>query len=134
MTALPQPEITNTSRPHWDALREGCLRFQRCSRCTHAWLPPRDACPVCLSPNPNWENSAGSGKVISFVIYHVAYSDAFKDRLPYNVSLIELDEGFRILSNIIECPDGSRIRIGDRVTLAIETDGELSLARFKLVQ
>ena len=60
-------------------------------------------CPYCLSTNTRLFNSSGRGKVYSFVVYHVAYHPSFKDDLPYVVALVDMEEGFRLLTNIIGC-------------------------------
>ncbi|MFO1269919.1 MAG: OB-fold domain-containing protein, partial [Rubrivivax sp.] len=104
---LPQPEITEVSRPYWQALREGRLVFQRCG-CGHAWLPARSECPVCLASaasNARWEQASGRGTLVSWVVYHTAYHPAFESRLPYNVALVQLAEGPRLLTNIIDGPE-----------------------------
>ena len=126
---LPKPEPTELTRPYWHALREGHLVFQRCS-CGHAWLPARRHCPVCLKPEPAWERAAGTGRLLSWVVYHTVYHPAFADRLPYNVALVELDEGPRLLTNIV---DGNDTLTADaRVRLQIEFQGDVALARFRL--
>ena len=88
--SFPLPEPTPLSQPYWDALSDGRLTFQHCGKCGHNWLPPRAECPECLGPEWDWQAASGKGRVISWVIYHHAYHDAFKDRLPYNVALVEL--------------------------------------------
>src|SRR4026207_2505271 len=102
--SFPLPEPTPLSQPYWDALKHGRLTFQRCRNCGHAWLPPRAECPECLASEPERATAAGKGRVISGVIYHHAYHETFKERLPYNVALVELDEGPRLITNIVN-PD-----------------------------
>jgi uncharacterized protein len=130
--SAPAPEISTVSAPYWDGLRAGRLLYQRCRRCRHAWLPPREACPNCLSPDPEWQESAGRGTVVSWVVYHVAYHEAFKERIPYDVTLVELDEGPRLLTNVVDSDAGRRLAVGTAVRLKIEREGDLALARFCL--
>ena len=126
---LPKPEPTELSRPFWDALRDGHLVFQRC-RCGHAWLPARRHCPRCLDPEPRWERASGKATLVSWVIYHTAYHPAFESRLPYNVALIQLVEGPRLLTNIV---DPNEALVADApVELKIEWQGDAALARFRL--
>lgn len=128
---LPKPEATELSRPYWDALREGRLMIQRCG-CGHAWLPARAACPSCLAPEPRWVSASGRGTLVSWVVYHVAYHPAYESRLPYNVALVALDEGPRLLTNIV---DGHAALTPDApVELAVEWEGDTALARFRLQQ
>ncbi len=126
---FPTPELTDINRPYWQALEEGYLAFQRCT-CGHSWLPPRRHCPVCLSSDASWVRARGTGTLVSWVTYHTAYHPAFKDRLPYKVALVQLDEGPRMLTNIVGPCDALQ---GDaRVTLAIERESNFALPRFKL--
>jgi uncharacterized OB-fold protein len=126
---LPKPEPTDLSRPFWDALREGHLVVQRCN-CGHAFLPARRHCPACLKPDPAWERASGKGMLVSWVVYHTAYHPAFEARLPYNVALVQLAEGPRLLTNIVDPLDSLR---GDApVELKIEWEGDTALARFRL--
>lgn len=126
---LPKPEPTALSRPYWDALKEGRLLIQRCG-CGHAWLPARRHCPSCLKPDPGWEQASGRGTLVSWVIYHQAYHPAFQARLPYNVALVQLAEGPRLLTNVVDPNDALS---GDApVELKIEWEGDVALARFRL--
>ena len=126
---LPKPGPTELSRPFWDALRDGHLVFQRCG-CGHAFLPARRHCPACLRPDMKWERASGKGRLVSWVVYHTAYHPAFESRLPYNVALVELAEGPRLLTNIV---DPNEALVADAlVQLKIEWEGDTALARFRL--
>ena|SRR5436305_740853 len=127
---FPVPEPTPLSQPYWDALRQGRLTFQCCRKCGHAWLPPRAECPECLTAEWAWAQASGNGRVISWVIYHHAYHEAFRDRLPYNVALVELDEGPRLITNIVNPQAG--IKAERPVRLHIEDEHGVALARFAL--
>jgi uncharacterized protein len=118
--------------PFWNALRAGRLEFQRCRECSAAWLPPQAQCPNCWKAAWDWEPASGSGRLISWVIYHRAYHPAFIDRLPYNVAVVELKEGPRVLTNIVS---GAReFTIDAPVELRIEREGDLALARFAICE
>jgi uncharacterized OB-fold protein len=132
--SFPEPDITPLNQPYWDGLKQGELRFQRCKSCGNCWLPARESCPKCLAAEPEWRASSGRGKIVSWVVYHTAYHDAFADRVPYDVTLVELDEGPRLLTNIVNGGRGAHLSIDAAVKLAIEREGELALARFKLVE
>ena len=126
---LLKPDITDLNRPYWDGLREGRLRVQRCG-CGHAWLPARRECPSCLRDGARWEDCSGRGSVLSWVVYHTAYHEAFAARLPYNVALVELEEGPRLITNIVDANDALR---GDApVVLCVEREEGQALARFRL--
>lgn len=128
MTDFPQPDITEVNAPFWDGLKSGELRMQVCEN-QHRWLPARDICPHCLSSSVSFVAASGRAKVISWVIYHTAFHDAFKDRVPYNVSLIELEEGPRLISNVLADP--SALTAEMPVSLVIQQEGDLSVARFQ---
>ena len=126
---LPKPEPTELSRPFWEALRDGHLVFQRCGS-GHAFLPARRDCPACLRPDAQWERASGKGHLVSWVVYHTAYHPGFESRLPYNVALVELAEGPRLLTNIV---DPNEALVADApVELKIEWEGDAALARFRL--
>lgn len=130
--AFPQPDANPISALYWAALRDGRLSYQHCSHCGHDWLPPREACPNCLQPSPEWRDASGRATVVSWVVYHTAYDPAFKDRLPYDVTCVELAEGPRLLTNVVDSDAGRRLSLGAPVQLAIEYEGDLALARFRL--
>lgn len=127
MNEYPLPEVTPLSEPYWAALGQGHLAFQRCG-CGHAWLPPREECPRCLAADYTWERAGGDGRLLSWVVYRTAYHPAFKDRLPYVVAVVELDEGPRLITNIV--PSASALAIDMPVRLAIERENGFALARF----
>ncbi len=127
---VPAPERDALNAPYWDGLASGVLTFQRCKSCGHAWLPPRSDCPGCLSSDCVWESAAGGAKLISWVVYHVAFHPAFANRLPYNVAVVELDEGPRLISNVVGVEDAETLKIDQRLQLVIEDEGGTAVARF----
>lgn len=132
MTApIPTPERTAVSEPYWTGLAEGRLQFQRCAKCGHAWLPPRGECPSCLGDTWSWERASGHGRLISWVVYHIAYHEAFADRLPYNVAIVELTEGPRLITNIVNPTEKGGLTADRPVELAIEREHGIALARFR---
>lgn len=118
------------AREFWDALRSGRLQFQRCRECASAWLPPRDQCPRCWKSSWDWDVASGSGRLVSWVVYHRPFHPAFTHRVPYNVSIVQLDEGPRLVTNVNS--DGEPLRIDAPVDLSVEEDGGVVLARFTL--
>lgn len=132
-TGIELPEAGPLLSAYRDSLAEGNLSFQRCARCANAWLPPRDACPACLSPDWAWEVASGRARVLSWVVYHRAYHPAFADRVPYNVAVVELDEGPRLVTNIVGVEAGEGLAIEMPVELQAEREGDLPVARFRRV-
>jgi len=127
--ASPVPEIDSINEPHWLGLKSGVLRYQACA-CGHSWLPPRAFCPHCLGADWAWREASGKGKIVSWVVYHTAYHPAFKDKLPYNVAIVELEEGPRLITNILDAND--RLSVDAQVRLEIDTSRETPLAQFRL--
>jgi uncharacterized OB-fold protein len=125
---VPVPTITETNRPYWEGLAQGRLRFQRCDACGNTWLPPR-----CLSPDTRWQDASGRATVVSWVVYHTAYADHLKSRVPYDVTLVELEEGPRLLTNIVDSDSGRRLAYGTPVFLEIETEDSVAIPRFRLL-
>jgi uncharacterized OB-fold protein len=116
---------------YWSALEQGRLCFQHCRTCANNWLPARTECPRCWSVDWTWEQSAGEGRVVSWVVFHTAFHEAFKSRLPYNVAVVELVEGPRLVTNLIE-PFKQDEVVDQPCRLIIEKDHNRALPRFRL--
>lgn len=129
MGEFPAPQRTPFNTPFWQGLEEGRLLFQRCRACGHAWLPAREECPECLRPDAEWTPASGSAKLISWVVYHTAFDDWFKDRVPYTVAIVELAEGPRMITNIV---GDQALRAEMPLRLVIEREAGIALARFGL--
>ncbi|MBS1862092.1 MAG: OB-fold domain-containing protein [Actinobacteria bacterium] len=113
--------MTESPPGPWSGYQEGLargeLRFQRCGECGRAVFYPRLLCPFCGSADPAWETAAGGGTVYATTTMRP------RDEAPYHVCLVDLDEGFRMMSRVDGvAPDA--VRIGDRLRLLIvEEDG-----------
>jgi uncharacterized OB-fold protein len=127
----PLPAITSLNQPYWDALKRRELRMQKCDGCGRIWYPPSPLCPGCWSRKFTWTQLSGRGKINTWVIFHQAYFHSYEQDIPYNVVEVELDEGPRILTNLIGLPNGD-IRAGLPVEIVFDdvTD-EITLAKFK---
>ncbi len=130
---LPTPLRDALNAPYWESLERGILNFQRCKACGHSWLPARSECPNCLGDEWGWRPAAGGAKLISWVVYHMAYHPAFANRLPYTVAVVELDEGPRMISNILQAENAGQLQVDQRLRLAIENEGGTAVPRFALV-
>ncbi len=97
----PLPPIDELSRPFWDAARAGELRLPGCKACQHLRAQFERWCPRCGSDQFDWVRLSGRGTVWSHVAFHRMYFKAFEDDLPYGVALVELEEGPRLISNIV---------------------------------
>jgi uncharacterized OB-fold protein len=99
---LPQPSIE--TEPFWASVQERKLVMPRCDACGAVAFPPTVACMKCSGTAFTWSEMSGNGTVYSFVVYHRVYHPAFADKVPYVVAVIDLDEGPRIISNIVDVP------------------------------
>ena len=115
------------------ALRAGRLEYQRCTACGHAWLPERAACPSCLSPDAVREVASGRAKIVSWIVYHRAYADHLADAVPYNVAIVALEEGPRMITSILDGPPEGDLRVGQVVMAEIDPGGDVALCRFRTV-
>ncbi len=118
---VPSPDLD--SQPYWDATREHRLVLQRCASCSQFWFYPRARCPHCWSPDFTWEEVSGLGTVYSFTVIRRAPTPAFTPAVPYVVALIDLDEGPRVMSNVLGL-DVADVRIDLRVRVAWEDIGD----------
>ena len=127
----PLPNPTVEAQPFWDYCKKHELRMQKCSQCDHIRYPSSIVCPKCHSMKAEWVRLSGKGKVFSFTIFQYVYNKAFSDDIPYVAASIELEEGTRMLSNIIRCkPDDIRIDMPVEVEFEDVTD-ECTLPKFK---
>ena len=96
---LPVPSVE--SKPFWNGCKEHRLLLPRCSQCASHWFPPSALCPKCLSAEWEWVPSKGKGKIFSFGVYHRVYHKGFEAEVPYVVAIVQLEEGPRLVSNIL---------------------------------
>lgn len=126
----PLPMPTEESAPFWEGTRRGELRAQRCDDCGHLRWPPAALCPICLSGRHEWVRLSGRGKVHSWIVVHKSQHPAFWGD-PFNVAIVELDEGPRLHTNLVDV-DLAAIRIGLPVEVAFDPQNdEITLPRFK---
>ena len=97
---LPTP-MTPEAMPYWDGLKDNKLMLPRCGNCGEAFFYPRIACPECHSRNIDWFQASGRGKLYSFQIAYRSLNPNFKVEAPYILAMIELEEGPRMMSNLI---------------------------------
>jgi len=115
----PLPRPSEDSAPFWEAAFKGELRMQRCSDCGHVRFPPVVLCARCLSANAAWARMSGRGAVYSWVVVHQSQHPAFNPDAPYNVVIVELEEGPRLHGNLVGCANDD-IRIGLPVEVVFE--------------
>jgi len=128
----PLPEITPDNQPFWEACKRHELCLQRCQDCGHLRLPS-PICQQCLSMNSEWVRVSGRGKVYTWTTIYQRYHPAFAEELPYNVTMVALEEGPRLLANIVDCKNED-LRIGMEVEVVFEdVTEEITLPKFRPV-
>lgn len=119
-----EPPSMPVSEPFWQATREPRLIMQWCRSCERVVFYPREICPRCLGSDLEWRDSPGTGAVYAFSVHHRTGSQEMMDRTPYVVALVDLDEGARMMTNIVGCdPDDIGVGMGVRVTWEPLSDG-----------
>jgi hypothetical protein len=98
----PVPEFDDVTTPFWEAAARHELVLQYCGSCGAVRHPPRPVCPSCLSWESRWKPASGRGTVWSWVVAHPPVLPAFADKAPYNVVVVELDEGVRMVGNMLD--------------------------------
>jgi uncharacterized OB-fold protein len=127
-TDLPAPMLGEKNTPFVSNAGAGILVLPRCTNCGHLMAPPVANCTRCLSEAIEWVPSEGRGVVYSFVRYHRAWSEAFAAVLPYNVAIVQLNEGPRLISNVIE--DDRPLEVGEPVVVGFQARGNDSIPVF----
>ena len=128
LPSFPEPD----TQPFWEATKDHELRYQVCDDCDGIVFFPRRHCTHCLGQNLSWKTSSGQGTLYTYSVVRQNYHPAFRERLPYVIAWIDLDEGFRILSNLTGIDDPAKdVTIGQRVQVEWEDHDEVSLPLFK---
>ena len=119
MSRRPPPDTRNAGRMYWKAATEGRLVLPHCTSCDRPFWHPRPHCPRCGSSAVVWNEASGRGSVHTFTIVRQSPDEQFRNRVPYVVAMIDLDEGVRIMSSVIYC-DAESVTIGMRVRCTFE--------------
>jgi len=125
------PQVTSETQPFWDGTAEGRIDLAQCSACGLIPWYPRAVCPDCQGTEFSWKTMAGTGTVYSFSVTRAGGGRAWKPHLPFVVAYVELDEGPRLLTNLVDC-DPDQVTIGMEVTAVFEPTAEgPALIRFR---
>ena len=126
---VPVPNFDNAG--FWDGCRLHELRLQRCGACGALRHHPRPMCPCCTSFDYAWVRASGRGTLYTFTMVHGPTLPVFQAQAPYNVAVIQLDEGPFMVSNIVGC-GAEQLRIGMRVEVVFEdVNASISLPKFQ---
>lgn len=111
---LPTP--TPETQDFWDGTLVGEIRLQRCSACDHTYFPPRPFCPSCTSRHVQVFAASGRGTLYSYVINQRSMPGY---EAPYSIAVVELEEGPRMMTNIVGCdqtPEALQLDMAVEVT------------------
>jgi uncharacterized OB-fold protein len=124
---VPDPE----SAEYWAGLRDGKLLVQRCVDCGTHQLYPRDRCLTCRG-SVEWVEASGRGSVYSYTVIRQNYARPFRDWIPYVVALIDLEEGPRVMSNVVGVdPDDVHVGMAVRAGRFDPVSDEAGIALFE---
>ena len=129
----PQPAPDEDSRPFWSATAEGRLDVCRCRLCRRWLHPPLERCPACWGETA-FEQVAGTGEVFSFIVVHQPAVPGYRDKLPYTVALVELDEqgGLRLPGRLVGIePEDVEVGLKVRAELEPLPGGDFTVAVFR---
>ena len=129
-TALHPPDVDDLNRPFWDGCARGRAAAAALQRLRHLRYPISPVCPRCLSTAYAWDEVSGGGEVYSFGVFRHAYNDAWRDRRPYAVAIVRLDEGPFMIANLVDL-DVDLVRVGLPVSVYFDTvTPEVTIPRF----
>ena len=97
------PETDAFTRTYWDAAAEGRLLIRRCGACGRAHHYPREFCPHCWSEDVDWERASGRAVLYTWSVVHRNDLPPFGERVPYVAAVVDLAEGPRMMTNVVDC-------------------------------
>ena len=128
----PYPIPTPDSRPFWNGLAEQKILLKHCRDCDCVFHYPRVTCPNCLSSDLDWKQASGQGTLYTYTISRRPTHPLFADEVPQFMAVVELEEGPRITSTLLNVPE-DKIQIGMALTPVFEHNEKekITLLRFQ---
>jgi uncharacterized OB-fold protein len=127
LTPRPAPRLTSQTAAYWKAARAGRLLLGDCAACGKLSHPPQTVCPFCWTAGLGSRAASGRATLNSFTVVHQSGVPALRERLPYVVAYVELEEGVCLLSNLVTCAPGAA-RIGMALRVLFEPINDESAA------
>lgn len=125
----PLPLADEASRPFWDGAMDGKLMLMKCNDCGQFRFPARHHCDSCLSSDYTWTPASGRGSVRTFGVMHQKYQAGWAAETPYNIAIIELEEGPRFPTNLVNIANAD-IQVGMAVVVDFEKH-DVALPKFR---
>lgn len=128
---VPQP--TPETRRFWEGCKQHELWLPYCQACEKYYFYPRDFCPACFNWDVEWRQASGRGKLYTYAIQHRAQGPGFADEVPYVTAIVELEEGPRLLTNLVGVEaDPEKITCDMPVEVVFDDiTGQISLPKFR---
>jgi len=127
----PLPRLDDANAPFWQAAKAHELKLQKCENCGTLRFPATRHCASCGSAESGWAKVSGRGTVSSWCRFHQVYFEGFAEDVPYTVIVVELEEGPRLFSNLVDGP-GDDIENGLPVEVFFDdVTPEVTLVKFK---
>ena len=128
---MPRPEHRALTAPFWEAAKRHELVCQRCVKCASWIFYPREQCPTCFSTDLEWAPVSGEGRVFAYTIVYQPANTAFEPDAPYAYAIVQLDEGVRLPTNIVDCPLDD-VKVDMPVTVVFDdVSPEWTLVKFR---
>lgn len=121
--AKPVPEPDEHSAPFFEGAANGRLVIRHCNASDTFLAPASKVCSECLGEDVEWRAVSGRGTLHTFGVMHQRYHPGFDAEIPYNIAVVELEEGPRLQSNIVGCPT-DQLRVGMALVATFERVGE----------
>ena len=128
----PLPEIDGDNENFWEGAKDHRFLLYQCQNCK-AYYYPAIQCTFCLELTPpmHWVAASGRGRLFTWIVMHREYHEGFAEDAPYNVALVELEEGPYYLTNIVDCPSSDLQQDMEVVVTFDDVTEEITLPKFK---
>ena len=130
---IKAPTLNIGDEIYYDAASQGRLLVKQCADCQKYHHYPRALCPFCFSDKTEWKEAKGTGTIYTYSVVRQSYHPFFRSQVPYVVAWIDLDEGPRLVSNVLGVAAPDLGLIGKRVRVDWETHESVSIPLFRLV-
>lgn len=125
----PLPTIYPETEFYWNGAKEGKLLLNSCPSCDKAYFPPRPFCPVCGNRDVEIKQASGKGRLYSYIINHLP-APGYEP--PFTVAVVMLDEGVKMVANLLDCPPDPEALILDMpLEVTFEQRGDVAIPQFK---
>lgn len=131
MNTLPLPTINAVNATYWAGCARGELLIQCCADCGHRFRFTTDWCPRCWSRTLRHEVASGRGVIIACTVVHMPPYAAYFGEVPYVLAFVALEEGPRMMGNIVDCHPAD-VRVDRAVSVLFERRGEIAIPQFRL--